>query len=203
MSERAGMEIKNKFISAAIVAGLSFVVSLSVTMYSERSPKLTYELFSSDSFDLNNKKRSVSSFRIENNGRKEAESVEVAFKYKEGMTVMDKSIILSSEAIVYKVAENTEAGMKLHLPILNPTESITISFVGSGDKGFIDVGLRAKGEVGKKKDIRNIQRKEVKFLVLYGLVIIFLTAGFIFLVLYFISPVEKKDISNALKKDAA
>jgi hypothetical protein len=203
MSERAGMEIKNKFISAAIVAGLSFVVSLSVTMYSERSPKLIYELFSSDSFDLNNKKRSVSGFRIENNGRKEAESVEIAFKYREGMTVMDKSIILSSEAIVYTVAENTEAGMKLHLPILNPTESITISFVGSSDKGFIDVGLRAKGEVGKKKDIRNIQRKEVTFLVQYGLVIMFLTAGFIFLVLYFINPVEKKDTSNVLKKDAA
>lgn len=189
------MDLKSKLISAAIAAALSFVVSLSVTLYSERSPELTYESFSSKSLTMNNEKRNVLNYRIDNNGRKEAEKVEVAFKYKEGMIVKEYSISLSSEAIEYKVDDKMQDGIKVVFPILNPTESATFSFITANDKGFIDIGLRAKGEVGKKKDRKTIQRKEARFLILYGLVISFFTAGLIFLIMYFISPSEK-DASN-------
>jgi hypothetical protein len=80
------MDLRSKFISASIVAALSFVVSLSVALYSERSPELTYETFSSKSLTIDNEKRNVLNYRIDNNGRKEAEKVEVAFKYKNGVS---------------------------------------------------------------------------------------------------------------------
>lgn len=112
------MDLRSKFISASIVAALSFVVSLSVTLYSERLPELTYETFSSKSLMPNNGKRNVLNYRINNNGRKEAEKVEVAFKYQNGMMVKDFSISLSSEAIEYEVVERKASGIKVVFPVL-------------------------------------------------------------------------------------
>lgn len=190
------MDLKNKFISASIVAALSFVVSLSVTLYSERTPELTYEYFSTTSFTINQGKRNLLNYRIDNNGRKEAEKVEVALKYKNGMIVKDFSINLSSEAIEYEVVERKTNGIKVIFPILNPTESATFSFVTLNEKGYIDIGLRAKGEVGREKGRKNIQRNEFKFLILYGVVICFFTMGMVFFLLFLLTPNEKKDASN-------
>jgi len=186
------MDLKNKFISASIVAALSFVVSLSVTLYSERTPELTYEYFSTTSFTINQGKRNLLNYRIDNNGRKEAEKVEVALKYKNGMIVKDFSINLSSEAIEYEVVERKTNGIKVIFPILNPTESATFSFVTLNEKGYIDIGLRAKGEVGREKGRKNIQRNEFKFLILYGVVICFFTMGMVFFLLFLLTPNEKK-----------
>jgi hypothetical protein len=75
------------------------------------------------------------------------------------------------------------------------------------DKGHIDIGLRAKGEVGRKKDSKNIQRKEVRFLILYGIVISFFTSGMVFFLLYLLNPTEKDEsnmanAANAKKRKA-
>ena len=167
------MELKNKFISASIVAALSFVVSLSVTLYSERSPELTYEYFLSKSFTVNNEKRDVMNYHIYNNGRKESEKVEVAFNYENGMIVKDFSISLSSEAIEYEVVERKKNGIKIILPILNPTENATFSFIKLSEKGFIDIGLRARGEVGREKDKKKYTEKRIQIFDTVKLMLLF------------------------------
>jgi hypothetical protein len=111
------------------------------------------------------------------------------------MIVKNFSISLSSEAIEYKVVERKTNGIKVVFPILNPTESATFSFITLSDKGYIDIGLRAKGEVGREKDRKNIQRKEARFLILYGIVISFFAVGMVFFLLYLMNPMEK-DASN-------
>lgn len=193
------MDLRTKFISAAIAAALSFVVSILVTLYSERSPELTYELSLSKLVKNKEKIRNIINYRIDNVGRKEAEKVEIAFKYRNGIIVKDFSVSLSSEVIEYEIVNNKENLIKAVLPLLNPTESITFSFTTLNDEGYIDIGLRAKGEVGKEKDRRNIERKEARFLILYGIIISSFTMGMVFLLLYFIGPPEeeKSNIANA------
>jgi hypothetical protein len=140
-------------ITVVMTAFLSLVTGIIIFHYTERSPKLTYEIFPVSSFPKENEKLSIYFVQVENSGNKEATDVQCTFIFPKTAKIVDHSVELSSIAMKYTTQnEKSNNQISFLLPSMNPSENCKFSLlVEMSGNEKVEIGVRGKGITGTQR----------------------------------------------------
>ena len=175
-------------ITALTTAFLSLAVALLVFYFTSKEPRLTYEIFPTSSFSGETRDLIIQNIRIQNEGDKEAEQVQVVVSFPASAKISDANFEASSLALeVNSVPDTSEFKRAYEVPMLNQNEYISFSFLVENYSGQgIDVDVRGTGLNGVLKKVSNVPRPSTLTVIiiiivsiaviLFGVWIVFLRA---------------------------
>jgi len=147
-------------ITALITSLFSIVVGVLLFNFTNREPRITYEIFPTSSFSGETQELIIQNIRIQNEGDKEAEKVQVVVSFPTSTKISDTNFEASSLALeVNSVPDTSEFKRAYEVPMLNQNEYIRFSFLVENYSGQgIDVAVRGTGVSGVLKEVSNDTR---------------------------------------------
>ena len=137
-------------LATLIVTVLAGILIFYLTNKPVPAPKLFFEKVPPTSFSTDKVKTVIQSFRVWNEGNKEAENIQISITLPKNAIVADQKIEPSGGATINFQVSNVDSNTLLvKIPSLNPTESVSFAFLlDNTTEQTLEIDVRAKGVVG-------------------------------------------------------
>ncbi|MDL1976279.1 MAG: hypothetical protein LWX55_16210, partial [Deltaproteobacteria bacterium] len=147
-------------ITTLVTALLSLIVGIALYHYTSKSPDLVYEVFPPAHFTKQATQISIYNARVENEGSREAEDVQVYLELPSSCNIQDVKVDPSLKSISYTVSQASAKNTReVRFPRLNQGENSRFSvLVDKGEAAELKMEVRAKGVIGhtERKERSNL-----------------------------------------------
>lgn len=179
-------------VASIITSILTLVISSAYKDFTEKKPKLLYEVLEHAVFKNENKKLGIYIVQIGNSGTRMAEDVQVVFNFSELTKISEFSINPSSNTILFTIQNDTIVNRKtVFFSTLNSSEHCKFSFFVENTKDIdLSVELRGKGFIGKPRPTLSEEFSDIATSTMFIIISIFI----IILVIMLIASKIKKEM---------